>query len=91
MKIIREKKAIILNSKEEEEAYRKRLRYYHTIDAKEQCERYLAEEDITLQIPLNDSDYEWLAEVFEEEYDANVSDNDRWHSVVKNYIDNITE
>ena len=58
-------------------------------DAKCQVEEYLRIEGVVLERELDDKDYSWLANRFFNTHDCNISDNDLWQEIVRNYITSI--
>lgn len=59
-----------------------------TMDAETQLARYAEENDMK-EIELSDSQIQRLVEMFDDAYDANVCDNDRWKHVIREYLEQI--
>lgn len=59
-----------------------------TMDAETQLARYAEENDMK-EIELSDSQIQRLVEMFDDAYDANVCDNDRWEHVIREYLEQI--
>lgn len=59
-----------------------------TMDAETQLARYAEENDME-EIELSDSQIQKLVEMFDDAYDANVCDNDRWEHVIREYLEQI--
>lgn len=66
-------------------AYRKRERQYHIEDARQQVHEYLSSNDVAFE--FTDGDYEVIAEIFEDNHDCNIADNDQWQYIIHNYIE----
>lgn len=58
------------------------------MDAETQLARYAEENDMP-EIELSDSQTQRLVEMFDDAYDANVCDNDRWEHVIREYLEQI--
>jgi hypothetical protein len=74
---------------DEEEIYR-RVRHEHLVkDAMTQCTRYIAsrftEKQINEEIEPN-FDFEYLADLFEQNHNNNVADNVQWQELIADYI-----
>lgn len=69
--------------------YRKVKHEFYVEDAKAQVEYYL-DGNITsdLDTYMNDFDYEYLADVFADEKDCEVADNDKWQAIITDYVMN---
>lgn len=59
-----------------------------TMDAETQLARYAEENDME-EIELSDSQIQRLVEMFDDAYDANICDNDRWEHVIREYLEQI--
>lgn len=59
-----------------------------TMDAETQLTRYAEENDME-KIELSDSQIQRLVEMFDDAYDANVCDNDRWEHVIREYLEQV--
>ena len=59
--------------------------YFHVMDAIARVEDYIESNNLT---KLQDAsfDYGFLADVFEENKDCNVADNDMWRNIISEYI-----
>lgn len=66
-----------------EMAYRLQLRAYHAQDARDRAADIL-DEDVLAR--LDDSDYDCLAQAFEDEHDCNVPDNALWETIIERYV-----
>ena len=67
--------------------YREKEREYRVEDAFIQIERYLDENGISLDDAAIDGfDVEYLAQMFEENHDCNIADNDLWQDLIGQYI-----
>lgn len=67
--------------------YREKEREYHVEDAFIQIERYLDENEISLDdAAIEGFDVDYLAQLFEENHDCNIADNDLWQDLISQYI-----
>lgn len=74
-----------------EAAYRFQKRQYLIEDAKNQYENYLNVNGISFKEKLTEKDYENLADQFDDKHDCNITDNDLWHIIIKNYTKTFTD
>lgn len=79
---------------DEETIFRKVQHDYFVEDAKAQVEQYLWLESLisdSVSDPddyVDDFDYDYLADVFADEKDCNVADNDVWQTIIADYVKN---
>lgn len=75
-------KVAALSPEELEYAYRVRLFLYRVEDAKRHAADLYGDEPDVLAC-LDDGDYAYMAECFEDKYDCNVDENSQWRSIVE--------
>lgn len=67
--------------------YREVLHEYHVMDAIMHVALYLENnEDVDPLVKKMDFDFDYLAEMFEENHDCNIADNDQWQNIIEEYI-----
>lgn len=80
-----------MTHEEKVEIFREIQREYHTEDAHRHVEEIIEFSDmsaftITLEY-LTDDDYGKMVSLFEDNYDCNISENDQWDNLIKDYVD----
>lgn len=66
--------------------YREVQREYHIQDAMWHVSNYLERHNIDIDANEMNFDFDYMAEMFEENHDCNVADNDQWDCIVREYI-----
>lgn len=82
MKIERNNTSFELTAAELETAYRERHMQYLVEDAKHRSEDCLDQDYLD---SMDEADYEIIAEMFDNEHDCNIADNDQWYHIIKRY------
>lgn len=69
-----------------EQIFRYQLNQYQLNDARIHYEEYLEENDLQPDEQLDEEDFQGMVEQYNDQFDANIAENDLWYNVMYQYF-----